>query len=323
MASTRLDVLDRKLLCELDTNSRQTLSQLARKLRQGRDRIGYRLDRLIEEKIVKQCTVMINPYRLGFTLFKTYLKVSKHKERYTALLSLLKSHPRVYWIADCDGRWDLIFATFAKNPHEFLQIQNAILGACNDIVLSFTNFTLVNLWVYRKNYLLEGSKESFLVGGPPSEYSLERIEWEMLRLLSRDARMSVAEIARGLDTTEAIVRYRLEQLEQSGVVAGYRVELDLAKLGMLFFKAQLYLQEYGSKEIAALRKFCAAHPNITYFIEQIGDAPAEIELEVDGYEQFTAIIDQVRTAFPRCIRNVETVMIHRSRFKWVPYDQLT
>ncbi len=47
-----------------------------------------------------------------------------------------------------------------------------------------------------------------------------------------------------------------------------------------------------------------------------------MELEVDGYEQFSKIIDEVRTAFPKTIKNVETVMIHRSRFKWVPYDEL-
>lgn len=322
MEKYRLDVLDKKLLYELDNDSRQSLSQLARTLRQGRDRIGYRLERLIEEKVVKQCTVTINPYCLGYTLFKTYLKVSKRKEQYEALLSLLKSHPRIYWIADCDGRWDLIFATFAKNPHEFLQIQNAILSACNDIVLSFTNFTLVNVWMYRKNYLMQKSDKSFLIGGPPSQYSLERYEWEILRLLSKDSRISIAEIARELSSTESIVRYRLEQLENSGIIAGYRVELELARLGMLFFKAQLYLQEYGVKEINALRKFCANHPNITYFIEQIGDAPVEMELEVEGYEQFSKIIDEVRIAFPKTIKNVETVMIHRSRFKWVPYDEL-
>ena len=327
MEIIRLDALDRKLLFELDNNSRQSISELARKLRQGRDRIDYRLQRLQEQQIIKQCTVTINPYRFGYTLFKTYLKVSKRKEQYEKLIVLLRSHPRVYWIADCDGRWDLIFATFAKSPHEFLEIQNQILSACTDIVISFTNFTLVNVWMYRKNYLLtQGitaqTKEDFLVGGNPHHYNLERFEWELLKLLSKDSRMSIIDLAHALGSTESIVRYRIEELEKSGLIVGYRVELDLAKLGMLFFKAQIYLQEYGNKEIKKLREFCASHPQITYFIEQIGDAPIEMELEVDGFEQYTKIIDQFRTAFPKTIRNVETAVIHRSRFKWVPYDVL-
>jgi Lrp/AsnC family transcriptional regulator, leucine-responsive regulatory protein len=322
MEKSPLDVLDKKLLFELDNNSRQSISQLSRKLRQGRDRVGYRLERLISEKIIKECTVTINPYRLGFTLFKTYLKVSKRKDRYEALLKLLLQHPRVYWIADCDGRWDLIFATFAKTPYEFLHIQNKILSVCNDIVLSFTNLTLVNVWMFRKNYLVQRDQGYFLIGGPPSDFELERFDWEILRHLSKSARIPIAELARKVQSTESIVRNRLEHLEESGLVAGYRIELDLAKLGMLFFKAQLYLQEYGNKEIESLRVFCAEHPNITYFIEQIGDAPVEIELEVDGYEQYTRIIDSLRITFPKTIRNVETVIIHRTRFKWVPYDEI-
>lgn len=322
MNTLRLDKLDRKLLFELDSDSRQPLSSLARKLREGRDRVGYRLERLLSEGVIKQCTVTINPYRLGYTLFKTYLKLQKLKSHYTALLLLLRNHPRVYWIADCDGRWDLIFATFAKDPHEFFEIQNSILDKCHQIIVSFTNFTLVNVWMYPKSYLAASNRTPFLIGGAPSSYSLEREEWEILRLLSTDSRMSIAEIARRTRSGESTVRYRIQRLEDSGLIAGYRVELDLTKLGMMFFKAQLYLSQYSRKDLNDLRNFCSKHPHISYFIEQIGDATVEIEIEAEGYDQFTHIIASIREEFPRALRNVETVLIHRSRFKWVPYDEI-
>ncbi len=101
----------------------------------------------------------------------------------------------------------------------------------------------MNVWMYRKRYLIARDAEPFLVGGPPSSYSLEESDWDILRLLSEDARMSFSEIARKLSTPESTVRYRLDQLERSGLVAGYRVELSLARLGMMFFKAQLYLTQ--------------------------------------------------------------------------------
>lgn len=318
----RLDALDRKLLYELDSDSRQSLSQLARGLREGRDRVAYRTDRLIREGVIRQFTVTINPYRLGYTLYKTYLKVSKQRGRYDALLKLLRSHPRVYWIADCDGRWDLFFATFARSPFEFFEIQNKILQTCNDIIISFTNLTLVNVWMYRKSYLYSRSAEPFLIGGPPSSYSLEEVDWDILRLLSEDARMSFSDISKTLAKPESTIRYRLEQLERSGLVAGYRVELALSRLGMMYFKAQLYLSTYDQADLKKLRAYCGKHPNITYFIEQIGDSPVELELEVTGYEQFTEIIQDLRSAFPTIIRNVETVLINRSRFKWVPYREI-
>ena len=134
--------------------------------------------------------------------------------------------------------------------------------------------------------------------------------------------MSFSDISRKLTTPESPVRYRLDQLERSGLVAGYRVELALSRLGMMFFKAQLYLATYDHADLKRLRSYCGKHPNITYFIEQIGDSPVEVELEVTGYAQFTDLINDLRSAFPTMIRNVETTLINRSRFKWVPYREL-
>ncbi len=90
MYAVRVDTLDRKLLYELDSDSRQSLSQLARVLREGRDRVSYRVERLVREGVIRQFTVVINPYRLGYTLYKTYLKVSKQRGRYEGLIKLLR-----------------------------------------------------------------------------------------------------------------------------------------------------------------------------------------------------------------------------------------
>ena len=176
--------------------------------------------------------------------------------------------------------------------------------------------------MFHKNYLVPKGTGFFEIGGHSSDYKLDKFEWDILHVLSKDARASIAQIARVLNSNESTVRYRIEQLEQSGLVSGYRIELDLSKLGMIFFKAQLYLSKYKIEDLKALRVFCAKHPNITYFIEQIGDATVEIELEVSDYNEYTTIINSLRTEFPEMITNVETVLIHRSRFKWVPYKEI-
>ncbi|MDZ4784683.1 MAG: Lrp/AsnC family transcriptional regulator [bacterium] len=64
-----LDVLDRRILFELDHNSRQSISTLARELRQGRDRVEYRMQRLFDQKIIQRCFAYIDLNKLGLTLF--------------------------------------------------------------------------------------------------------------------------------------------------------------------------------------------------------------------------------------------------------------
>ena len=49
---------------------------------------------------------------------------------------------------------------------------------------------------------------------------------ELLSLLSENARMPVAELARRLDLSRTTVQARLERLEGQGVIAGYQVRLS-------------------------------------------------------------------------------------------------
>jgi len=49
---------------------------------------------------------------------------------------------------------------------------------------------------------------------------------EILRLLQRDPRMSIAELARKIKMSNPAAKERVRRLEKSGVIAGYRLEVD-------------------------------------------------------------------------------------------------
>jgi Lrp/AsnC family transcriptional regulator, leucine-responsive regulatory protein len=49
---------------------------------------------------------------------------------------------------------------------------------------------------------------------------------EILRLLQRNPRMSIAELARKIRMSNPATKERVRRLENSGVIAGYRLELD-------------------------------------------------------------------------------------------------
>jgi Lrp/AsnC family leucine-responsive transcriptional regulator len=49
---------------------------------------------------------------------------------------------------------------------------------------------------------------------------------EILKLLQRNARMSIAELARKIRMSNPAAKERVRRLEKSGVIAGYRLELD-------------------------------------------------------------------------------------------------
>ena len=69
-----LDLLDRRILFELDCNSRRSLSEIARKVRLGRDLVSYRIERMKDLGVLKRCAAMVNPYKMGLTAYKDFTR---------------------------------------------------------------------------------------------------------------------------------------------------------------------------------------------------------------------------------------------------------
>ena len=65
----------------------------------------------------------------------------------------------------------------------------------------------------------------------PPESLLDERNLQLLKLLRGDPRMSISELARRVGMSAPAVRERIQRLEESGVIAGYRVDIDPRALG--------------------------------------------------------------------------------------------
>ncbi len=61
---------------------------------------------------------------------------------------------------------------------------------------------------------------------------LDAIGWRILAELQANARISYAELGRRVGLTTPAVSERVRRLEESGVIAGFRTEVDPAKVGL-------------------------------------------------------------------------------------------
>lgn len=316
----KLDSLDRRILFEMDKNSRLPFSVLAQRLRQGRDRVEYRYDRLAEERVIRKCIASVDVYKLGLILFKTYVRLEYKKPRVSEFLNFLREHPRIYWVAQCDGGWDVIFAIFAESADDFYRIHSEILSVYNEIILNFAAYTLVEFKSLSRGHLYRAPWSQHRLGGMPIKNPIDQIDFQILKLLARDARLAVVDIAERVNATSAIVKYRIERLEKLGIITGYHLDLDLAKLKLQMFKSQLFIRNYDLKLREQFEEYCLSHPNIIFFIEQVGDCNIELELEVETYQDYAAIMEEVRIEYAKLIRNFNTVYLRNTWISPVPNE---
>ncbi|WP_280415016.1 Lrp/AsnC family transcriptional regulator [Nocardia carnea] len=63
--------------------------------------------------------------------------------------------------------------------------------------------------------------------------TIDRLDVELLRVLERDARTGVVELASTLGISRNTVQSRIRRLEDAGLISGYRPEFDLARAGLV------------------------------------------------------------------------------------------
>jgi Lrp/AsnC family transcriptional regulator, leucine-responsive regulatory protein len=75
-------------------------------------------------------------------------------------------------------------------------------------------------------------KEKMRVSFRPPNDLLDAKNVELLRLLQRDPRQPMSELARRVGMSGPAVRERVQRLEEAGVIRGYRLDIDPRTIGL-------------------------------------------------------------------------------------------
>ncbi|MCK4589754.1 MAG: AsnC family transcriptional regulator [Nanoarchaeota archaeon] len=310
----KLDKTDRKILAELDKNCRIPLTTLAKRVRKSRQAVEYRINQLIKKNIILSFNTAINPYKLGYKVYKTYFQLKNIPEEKEKLLEFLKTCGRVYWFGECDGEWNLIFGVFARSDYEFYDLKNELFAKFGKIIIKHRGTILLDAQQFPKMYFTDQISKPVLFGGKLESFELKEIDKKILFNTVNQARISIINVAKKVGSTPIIVRNRLKKLEKVGVIIQHRTSINLEKLGIEFFKAIVHLEKQDKLSEKKLLLYVSQLSNIQYFIRNLWDI--ELELIVSDYIEYNQIINKIKKEFPEMIRNVETVIMKSD--VWIP-----
>jgi Lrp/AsnC family leucine-responsive transcriptional regulator len=108
---------------------------------------------------------------------------------------------------------------------------------------------------------------------------LDSVDRQMLAILQGEGRISNAALADRLHLSPSPCLRRLRALEQEGVIAGYRAELDRVRLGLgLTVFVELKVDSHSEETAAAISDSLKADPQVVS--AHIVSGPADFRLEV-------------------------------------------
>jgi len=317
MDKIQLDLIDRKILAELDKNCRIPNSILAKKVRKSREAVKYRIQQLQKKGVVQGFITSINPNKLGYFMFKVYLKLENIPAEREKFFEELKQNKDVYWMGISDGAFDCVFAILSKNITEYYEKINVLLSRWERLIVSKILGTMVDTRQYNKKFFTnEKDSPVVIFAGDVVENKVDELDIKILNVLANDARIALAELARKVKSTIEIVRGRMRKMEEKGIILSYRLSVDLNKLGLEFFKAIIYFRTLSERDEKALFEWMRTHPYSLYYIRSLAPWEVEFEFVVESYQHFNQIINELRQKFPHVIRNYEhLIMIYES---WMP-----
>jgi Lrp/AsnC family leucine-responsive transcriptional regulator len=293
----KLDLIDKKLLQELDINARSPISQLAKKLKISRDVTNYRMKKLEKDQIIRGYRTYINSAKLGYKMYRCYFKFyAITKEEYKNLINLLVENKNIFWVGETDGFVDVVFGVLFENSISFNKFYRNIIEKFRKVIKQDYVHEVISYSYLDRQYLLkkENTRQELIIGNSEKE-KYDSTDWEILKILSQHARSPIIEIASKLKMDSASIIYRIKQLEKRKIIIGYKVDLNLALINRHFYTIKMYLSDFEKKE--ELITYLKAQSFVTNFTEAIGSWDVEVDVEVESDEEYHKFINDIKEKY--------------------------
>ena len=316
-----LDEKDLRLLYLLDTDSRVSNAELAKRAGMSCEVARYRVRRLEKTGIVKQYFTLIDVSRLGFMSFRVYIKMQMlQPDLEKSFNKYLQDRPDVGWFTYVQGQWDLVLIVWERDIYGFEAFWLDFVQRFGTHIERHWTSIFLQYVHFNKRFLVPShAKLRVYTVGQSRQEKIDELDWKILQALSADARCPLQKLEKKLKQSYKVIAYRIQRLERIGVILGYRAFIDYSKIGFSYYKVLFSLHNVNAAGLAKLEQAITKVPNTVYIDKTIGGADFEAEFQCRGGGEMRSIVDSIRREVPSLIRNVETLeYYHEAKLCYLP-----
>lgn len=313
--SIKLDLKDRKILYELDKNSRISYSQLAKKVALSQESVRYRVNRLINNKVILQFFTKIDTSKFSLTFYKILLKFHNiDEQKKEEIINYLVKQPIVNWAVAADGPYDVGFVISVKNLlkskqflSEFYQTYGKFISK-KEFSVNLIGEYLTRDYLINKNRII---KEEKSYTAESEKIELDKTNLQIISFLAENSRTSAVNIASKLNISADSVLQRIKKLEKEKIITGYNLVLNHEALNQIHYKVFIYLSNISQEKEKQLYAYCRSIPQIVYIINSFGEWDLELDIEVKNVNEFRKIMMSLTSKFSDIIRDYSSLVIYK------------
>ena len=301
-----IDIKDRKILYNLDLNSRQSLNTIGSNVRLTKNVVQYRIDRLVGNGIIKNFYTAIDFYKLGYINLGIYVNYQYYTPDIEKdIIQYFVNSNHAWFIANIQGKFDLIILFSVSNMNQFFSFWKNTLNKYRFYFQSALITFFTKTHYLPVSYLLEEPSitqrlEHELVDGG-TQVEIDEIDRAILECLSLNARKPIIEMAEELNTTSVTIANRIKKLEKMKVITGYRINIDYLKLGLQLFNVHFNLRNYD--KIHQILSYVKRNPYLISVSEVIDHCDLSLNYHIKNFNELHVIIKDIYHKFHSDIKN--------------------
>lgn len=309
----KLDAKDKKILKELDLNSRQSYSSIGKKIGLPKNVVNYRIKRLIDEGLINLFCTAINRSKLGYMYCRLFLKFQNTDEAVEEeIINFIASKKNIHWVADLDGIFDLGVVILSKSIKELNEIYSDLIHHFDKYILDKELNIATNLYYLRYNYIYDKIDYTINILGPPHiREELNPMDLQIINLIKQNSRYPMKELIKKLNLSPQIIRSRIKKLIKNKIIDGFRIRINHKLLGYHHFHVFLTLMNITKGKEKEIINYLHSLPQILHIIKSLGKWDLEFEPILKSQFELYELMKELKRRFPNNIQKYDSVLVYK------------
>lgn len=316
----KVDKKDKKILYQLNINSRQPISKIGKKVGLPKNVVIYRIKRLEEKGIIKNYYTLINPFKLGYNIFRMYFSFQyTTPETKKEIVKHFLKNKSVGIVHTTEGGYDLVIYIYVKNLDEFYTFWTETLNKYRDYFSKQILSIYFKEHIYNTSFLLEemsvAKKIDILTD--KTKAKIDKLDFQILKLIAPNARMPTSEIGKKIKSPPTTIANRIKKLIELGVIEGFKTNIDYTKLGYTWYKVDIELKEYN--RLQQIVNYLERNPQFAGIDVTIGHVDLEIQFYLKDINHLHEIMEDLSTKFKNAIKSYKHITVIKThKYEYMP-----
>jgi DNA-binding Lrp family transcriptional regulator len=316
----KLSDIDREIIVASQNAAQLSAPEIASLIGRKTQSVRFRLSKLKEAKVVEPFT-MIDLYRLGLSEYGMFVSITNvDEDRLNDVIGFLLDWKAVAHISKVGGDFNYHFALYARSEFEYLNLRSELADRFPEVLSVCVTAIRVSIEEFGCKYLTDKlTPPNTLKLGHREKAEIDGLDARICDLLSLYPDLSNGEYARRLGIPATTFSYRLDKLEEKGVLVGAGYRFDTTIVGMQSYRILLGVKDFSSAVRSKVRALCLEHDNIVCLIEVLGPWDYEIMLDVEDSSQAHFVMEGVRSQLEKSVSHL-TLMPSFGNLKSLKYS---